>query len=138
MSFELSFSPEFYSSEDEHSSEQPFTVYQAICAMSSARYAEMALEVFGCDDPNHVSPDAVMDKIMETNTCGTLSSPVPVYIDPEGYFTVDVYDTPRHIPIPGQPGVPLCGNELQGETVAWLDRNHLANCPKCQELEPDA
>jgi hypothetical protein len=34
----------------------------------------------------------VMDKIRETNTCGSLSSPVDVWIDEEGYFTVDVYD----------------------------------------------
>ena len=138
MSYSLSFSPEFYDSEDEYSKDRPFTVRQAIMAMPDDRFAEMARKVFGCE-PDFVDADTVMQKITETDTCGTLSSPVDVYIDPEGYFTVDVYETPRHIPIPGSsPAVPLCGNETQGETVAWLDRNHLANCPKCQELEPDA
>ena len=137
MSYELSFSPEFFDSEYAPSKARPFTGRQAIEAMPDDEFAVMAREVFGCD-PDFVDADTVMQKIAETNTCGTLSSPVDVWIDPEGYHSVFVYEAPRHIPHPGQPGVPLCGNELQGETVAWLDRAFVANCPKCQELEPDA
>jgi len=134
MSYSLSFSPEFYDSEDDYSADRPFTVRQALEAMPDDRWAELAREVFGCE-PEFLDTDTVMQKIAETDTCGTLSSPVDVWIDPEGYFTVDVYDAPRHIPHPGKPGVPLCGNETQGETVAWLDRNHVANCKRCKELE---
>ena len=34
----------------------------------------------------------IMDKIMETDTVGTLSPPVDVWIDSEGIYTVDVWD----------------------------------------------
>jgi len=34
----------------------------------------------------------IMDKIMETDTVGTLTPPVDVWVDPEGHFTVDVWD----------------------------------------------
>lgn len=34
----------------------------------------------------------IMDRILETNTVGTLKPPVDVWIDPEGDYTVDVWD----------------------------------------------
>lgn len=133
MSYSLSFSPEFYSTEDDFSAERPFTVEQAINAMPEDRWAELAREVFGCE-PEFLTAETVMDKIRETDTCGTLSSPVDVWIDPEGYFTVDVYEAPRHIPDLDNGNLPLCGNESQGETVRWLDRHFVANCDECKRL----
>lgn len=133
MSYSLSFSPEFFDSEDAPSKDRPFTVRQALEAMPEDRWAEMAREVFNCD-PQFVDVDTVMQKITETDTCGTLSSPVDVWIDPEGYFTVDVYDAPRHIPDLDNGNLPLCGNETQGETVRWLDRHFVANCSACKAL----
>lgn len=134
MSYSLSFSPEFFSSEDEFSAERPFTVEQAIAAMPEDRYAELAREVFGVE-PEFLAPSTVMDKIRETDSCGTLGpGPVDVWIDAEGWFTVDVYSAPRHIPDLDNGNLPLCGNETQGETVAWLDRHFVANCPACKAL----
>jgi hypothetical protein len=34
----------------------------------------------------------IMDRILETNTVGTLKPPVDVWIDPEGSYTIDVWD----------------------------------------------
>jgi hypothetical protein len=103
-SYELSFSPEFFFSEGEpydHLSDtkRPVSVWAAIEGMrlhDPEQWANLAKEVFGLDNPEYLTSETVMDKIQETNTCGTLSSPVDVYIDPEGYFTVDVYDDVRN------------------------------------------
>lgn len=98
MAYSLSFSPEFYvgphdldGSIDFSKLERPSSVYQAIMAMDDDDFAEMAREVFGCE-PEFVDADMVMVKIEETNTCGDLRAPVDVWIDEEGYFTVEVYD----------------------------------------------
>jgi hypothetical protein len=135
MSYSLSFSPEFFSSEDDFSSDKPFTVEQAIAVMDPDCRADMVREVFSDFQPETVTDEMIASKVRETNTCGTISSPVDVWIDPEGSYRVDVFEAPRHIPEPGTPGVPLCGNEAQGETVAWLDRAFVANCSTCQALE---
>ena len=34
----------------------------------------------------------IMDRILETDIVGCLSVPVEVWIDDEGYYTVEVYD----------------------------------------------
>ena len=52
---------------------------------------ELAEQVFGVD-PSQLDLSMVLSKIEETNTCRNLDSPVEVYIDPEGNFTVNVYD----------------------------------------------
>lgn len=105
-SYELSFSPEFFFAEGEPydggpelPARRPISVWSAVETMRLTdpdRWAELAKEVFGLDNPSYLTPESVLEKIQETNTCGTLSSPVDVYIDPEGYFTVDVYDEHRH------------------------------------------
>ncbi len=104
-SYELSFSPEFFFAEGEPydggpeiPTRRPISVWSAIESMrlgDPGRWAEMAREVFGLDNPQYLTPETVMDKVQETNTCGDLSSPVDVYVDPEGYFTLDVYDEVR-------------------------------------------
>lgn len=104
-SYELSFSPEFFFAEGEPydggpelPARRPISVWSAVETMrlsDPARWAELAKEVFSLDNPSYLTPESVLEKIQETNTCGTLSSPVDVYIDPEGYFTVDVYDEHR-------------------------------------------
>lgn len=99
-SYELSFSPEFFFSEGEPydylgDTKRPVSVWAAVEGMrlhNPEQWAELAKEVFGLDNPEYLTSETVMDKIQETNTCGTLSSPVDVYIDPEGWFSVDVYD----------------------------------------------
>jgi hypothetical protein len=84
-----SFSPDFYGDVyAAHKSSKPTTVADAIASMDNDEWDEMAQEIFG------VSGDIydVMRKIIETDTVGTLTSPVDVWIDPEGWYTVNVWD----------------------------------------------
>ena len=43
-------------------------------------------------DPDHVTPEAVLELIQNTDTCTDLRSPVSVWIDAEGYHTLEVHD----------------------------------------------
>lgn len=102
-SYELSFSPEFFFAEGEpydalSDTDRPVSVWAAIEGMrlnNPEEWAELAKEVFGLDKPDYLTPEAVLEKVQETNTCGTLSSPVDVWVDPEGDFRLDVYDEMR-------------------------------------------
>lgn len=96
MAYELSFTPDFfYNANDAEGAsfdkERPVSVFQAIQAMSDEEFEEMAREVFGAD-PQFVDVDMVMSKIEEVNTCSNLNSPVRVWVDEEGWFTVSVFD----------------------------------------------
>jgi len=98
MAYELSFAPEFFVGPHDHDGsidfdnlEEPTSVYQALMAMSEEEFAEMTYEVFGVE-PDLVDINVVMQKIRETDTCGDLRSPVDVWIDEEGYYTVNVYE----------------------------------------------
>ena len=98
MAFELSFSEDFfYGPYDfdgiEFDKEKPTSVYQAIHVMSDEDYALVAKEVFDCDDPDKIDTGMIMSKIRETNSCTSLSSPVEVWIDEQGYHSVLVYDS---------------------------------------------
>lgn len=115
MSFELSFSPEFFLAEGEpydrralalNAEGEPYSVYSAICHMAEKRKADwrrMAREVFGCK-PEHLTAETVLEKIQETNTCGTLSNPVDVWIDPEGHYTVEVHEATHYTYCSGMSG----------------------------------
>ncbi len=115
MSYELSFSPEFFLAEGEphdrsdlalNADDKPYSVYSALCLMKQKdkrAWSRMASEVFHC--PGHIlTPETVLDKIHETNTCGTLSVPVDVWIDPEGYHTVEVYEATHYTYCSGMSG----------------------------------
>lgn len=96
MAFELSFAPEFFIGPydldgADFDKERPTSVYQAIQSISEENWAELCKDMFECS-PDFVTVDAVLAKIRETDTCRDLGSPVEVYIDPEGYYTVRVYD----------------------------------------------
>lgn len=90
--FDLSFSPEFFVGphdlELDWRGSKPTTVYQALMSMPSDEWKAMSRDVFEQDD---VDPLAALDKIRETNTCNQLHSPITVYIDPDGQYTIDVY-----------------------------------------------
>lgn len=98
MSFELSFSEDFfygegYSLDDPpETSEQPTSVLQALVSLSTAEQTELREEF---KIPPEASLEALvahlLDLIRETNTCTDLSSPVEVWIDPEGWNTIRVY-----------------------------------------------
>jgi hypothetical protein len=107
--YELSFAPEFFGDiYTRHSPEGgPATnVADAIVDFFTdepAHFMEMLEDLFPdwADVMNMEKPylsegltGDIMDMIRRTNTVGTLTPPVDVWIDPEGYYRVDVYDEP--------------------------------------------
>ena len=88
----LSFSPDFFrNGPDAGEDGRPTSVEAAVTGMSQETWAALAEEVFGVD-PSQLDVETVLRRIQETNTCGNLDSPVEVYIDPEGEFSVLVYE----------------------------------------------
>ena len=102
MSFELSFSPEFFFAESEPYDggygvqERPWSVWMAIHSMPEEEWNRMAEEVFGVE-PEFLTPETVLDKIRETDSCANLNTPVEVYIDAGGWHSVYVYDKPEEV-----------------------------------------
>lgn len=103
MAYDLSFSEEFFTgSEDYYEmtvSERPTNVLQAILSLSAETRRGIAKDVLG------IEPDSVefaiesdmfdidvLDQLRKTNTCDSYSSPVTVYIDEEGFYSVTVYE----------------------------------------------
>lgn len=92
MTHGLSFSPEFFSENElPRTVRHPCTVSEAVMNLSQDTWNDLAELVFGVD-PSQLDLSMVLAKIQETNTCRNLTSPVEVFIDPEGDFTVNVYD----------------------------------------------
>ncbi|RPH86041.1 MAG: hypothetical protein EHM73_14525 [Chroococcales cyanobacterium metabat2.561] len=101
MSFELSFSEEFFtgdcSIEDIEISESPTSILQSIVSMQKLypkKYQLLVKEVLGIDYPYNFSEMIayeLLDKVREINTCSSLNSPVIVWLDSNGYNTVKVY-----------------------------------------------
>lgn len=94
MAYDLSFSERFFLERDQHNvapSPQPTTIYQAIVSMQEKQWNEVAREVFGVEG-SQLQPEAVFDRVVSTNTCSNLDSPVQVWIDAEGVHTLLVYD----------------------------------------------
>jgi hypothetical protein len=93
MPYALSFLPEFFHREDSERSGMrlPTSVEQAVMRLSEETWAALAEDVFGLD-PSQLDVETVLRKIEETNTCRNLDSPVEVFIDPEGDFSVLVYE----------------------------------------------
>lgn len=105
MSYDLSFSPEFFLGEGEpydtnelclNSRGKPTSVWSAIHKMQEERPDEwkaMAREVFGLSEKDSalLMAEAVLDKVQETNTCSNLKSPVRVWIDASGDYTLEVW-----------------------------------------------
>ncbi len=71
---------------------RPTSVSQALSNLSRETWSKLASEVFHCE-PKYFDTETVLQKIAETNTCLNLDSPVEVAIDPDGDFTVLVYDS---------------------------------------------
>lgn len=106
MAMDLSFSPEFFLAEGEpydrsdyavNKRGRPVSVWSAICLLKEQRpeyWRDMAEEVFGLSakDAELLMAEAVLDKIQETNTCDDCRSPVRVYIDREGSYSVEVWE----------------------------------------------
>lgn len=103
MAYDLSFAPDFFLAEGEpydlsdlalNDSGEPVSVWSAICMMREGApedWASLAREVFDCES-ERLTPEMVLDRIRETNTCGTLRSPVDVWVDAEGWHRVYVHE----------------------------------------------
>ena len=95
MSYGLSFTEQFFTGCD-HSGvrvmDRPDTVVDALWTMRVCRnktWQDMCRDVFG---QSVVAIDDALARVRETNACSNLDSPVTVWIDEEGYYTVDVYE----------------------------------------------
>jgi len=105
MTHGLSFSPDFFwgnetqGDEAQQFARRPRNVCEAIMNLSQEAWNELAEQVFGVD-PSQLDLAMVLAKIEETNTCRNLDSPVEVFFDPEGDFTVSVYEPDMPPPSP--------------------------------------
>lgn len=92
MSYAHSFASEFYGSVYEAAPcKKPKNLADAIASMPEETWNSMSRDVFDCD-PEFLDVETVFSKAIETDTVGSFSTPVDVWIDPEGYYTVDVWD----------------------------------------------
>lgn len=105
MSYELSFSEEFFFGEGEpcdasefyvNDDGEPSTLWSAI-QMWHEEFPEdwkrMAKDVFGVPlkEAELLTVDAVMNKIRATSVCSNINSPVEVWIDPAGEYRLKVH-----------------------------------------------
>lgn len=95
MSYSLSFGSEFYWGEYSPvdtipGSPHPTCVAQALASLSQATWSKLAEQVFHCP-PEFLDLPTVIEKIDATNTCLNLTSPVEVFIDVQGDFTIKVF-----------------------------------------------
>ena len=93
MPYSLSFTPEFFwgriALEEVGPTDQPTSIYQALVSLDDETWTRLAHEVFGVDE---VEPLAAMEKVIQTDTCANLDSPVEVFVDPEGAFSLFVFE----------------------------------------------
>jgi hypothetical protein len=96
MAYALSFAPEFFWGDESEASAlrpnaRPTSVCEAVMSLKQETWDALAEQVFGIDGAT-LDVSTVMARIAETNTCRNLDSPVEVYIDADGDFSVQVYD----------------------------------------------
>ena len=97
MSFARSFAPEFFWGDDSVDprelarSDNPTSVYQAILSLPDDQWAALARDIFNCS-PEDLDPDTVLCKVEQTNTCRNLDSPVEVFVDSDGYYTLLIHE----------------------------------------------
>ena len=70
---------------------RPTSVEQAVSQISDQTWTRLARDVFDTE-PEYLNIEAVLEKIEKTKACLNLDPPVEVFIDPDGDFTVQVYD----------------------------------------------
>jgi hypothetical protein len=99
----LSFSEEFFTGSgdvdvyDIAPSDAPTSVLQAIISLDRETQIDIARDVLGSDCPglyvdSESFPFDVLDKIRETDACDDCTPPVRVYVDEEGFYSVDVHE----------------------------------------------
>ena len=96
MTYALSFSSDFLMGDGSELSlsAHPTSVLQAILSLSEVERNNLARDVFGVS-PEHLSAETILDRVVATNTCENLDSPVSVWIDPAGLHTLLVHDHER-------------------------------------------
>jgi hypothetical protein len=105
MSYSLSFSEAFYVGADAERIEpsaRSTTVYQAILSLRQNAWRKIARDVFGLS-AEQLTPETVLAKIIETNTCSNLEEPVEVWIDPHGTYSLAVYSSLSSSPVTASP-----------------------------------
>lgn len=94
MTHALHFSADFLCHDDPEliePSDRPISLYQAIVSIEKETWWDLARHFFGVL-PDRLTADAVLRKAIETDTCDNPVSPVEVWIDPKGRYTVAVHD----------------------------------------------
>ncbi len=98
MSYELSFSQDFFGyGETKHSIEdnpKALNLYTAIRDLVLKRIPDPAINLLNMVGIHVVRRDvteALYNKAVIVNTCSNLNTPVEVWLDEEGYVTVEVY-----------------------------------------------
>lgn len=98
MSYGLSFSPEFYYGEGYDycnlppQTDQPKSLLQALVSMPTNEWERYCDEVLRTDPDTDMALVEAMTMARETvNTCSNLTTPVEVWLDPDGFYTVRVY-----------------------------------------------
>ena len=97
MAYALSFSEDFFVGKPSHNvdtNERPRSVLDAIVGLRTEAYRAIAKKVFGVR-ADQLSSEAILAKIIETNTCTNLDDPAEVWIDPAGNYTLRVH-SPAH------------------------------------------
>ena len=101
MTYALSFSNDFLMGDGSelNPASHPNSVLQAILSLTEQERIQLARGLFGVS-PDHLSAEAILDRVIDTNTCENLDSPVRVWMDEAGVHTVLVYDRAHHAPLP--------------------------------------
>ncbi len=96
MTYALSFSNDFLVGDGSElqPSPRPTSVLQAILSLSGQERIELARDLFGVS-PDHLTAEAVLARVIDTNTVENLDSPVCVWIDETGLHTLLVHDHER-------------------------------------------
>jgi len=97
----LNFTPDFFLATGEpyertdlalNRTGKPFSLYSALrMALEDNDFRTHASETFGVRSSD-LTAEYLLDKAREVNKCGTLSTPVDVWLDEEGCLSVEVYE----------------------------------------------
>lgn len=71
---------------------KPISVAEALCLMPEKKWERMCAAIFPDQDREEIGLDEVMDWVRKVNTCRNLNTPIEVFLDPEGLYTVFVHD----------------------------------------------
>ena len=93
MTYALSFSSDFLIGDGSElpPSPRPTSVLQAILSLSEQERIQLARDLFGVS-PDHLSAETILARVIKTNPCENLDSPVRVWIDEAGLQTLLVHD----------------------------------------------